>query len=421
MKRMIFIIILLLLLCGCTRELQDYTLDTTPTTQPTQTTGETVETKPFREYATYPVEQPAPNVIGNIYYFTDSAVISYRDLDLRRRVVPCSQPNCTHSDRTCVAYLGGDIFTCYQVVGDTAYALISHSESSELQFVAQNLVSGERTLIWDLTPENGNLIRQNLNVNIDGNTAFITFIQREQVWEGNNYSERNEANYAYAVDLTTGKRELLLAGGIDHPDELYEGDWLDYFASTEQFLVVYDSNQSGQPMSMSEFVKQYPSGNYFAYYEGFYRGGAYYSINRETGERTRICGNFETARLSDAAVYRDKKMSFVEGDIVCIYDGRTGEITPCFRQERIGFQNLLDGRIIYNVRPKDDNSDEPWDFYWYDLTTGERQQFQKGVKGMIFSVMGETKDYFYGYCQLNHGYFFLSKQDFYNENYDAAF
>ena len=42
-------------------------------------------------------------------------------------------------------------------------------------------------------------------------------------------------------------------------------------------------------------------------------------------------------------------MSFVDDGLVCVYDGRTGEVTRYFKQEHIGFQNLLDGRIIYNV------------------------------------------------------------------------
>ena len=110
-------------------------------------------------------------------------------------------------------------------------------------------------------------------------------------------------------------------------------------------------------------------------------------------------------------------MSFVNDGWVCVYDGRTGEVTRCFEQKNIGFQNLLDGRIIYNVWI--DEVGGASEFYWYDLTTGEKQQFQKGVSPMIFSIMGETEDCFIGqYKGIEKR---ITKQDFYNENYDNAF
>jgi hypothetical protein len=74
-----------------------------------------------------------------------------------------------------------------------------------------------------------------------------------------------------------------------------------------------------------------------------------------------------------------------------------------------------DGRIIYNICKEDGG----YDYYWYDLTTGETQQFQKGEDWMIFGLNEETADYFVGLYQGRDC--FIHKQDFYNENYDAAF
>jgi len=108
-------------------------------------------------------------------------------------------------------------------------------------------------------------------------------------------------------------------------------------------------------------------------------------------------------------------MSFADGDTICIYDGRTGQVTRCFTRENIAMQMYKDGRIIYNVCMEDGS----WEYYWYDLTTGQMQQFQKGESIMIFAVHEETADYFYGYSNGENR--FISKQDWYNENYDAAF
>ena len=110
-----------------------------------------------------------------------------------------------------------------------------------------------------------------------------------------------------------------------------------------------------------------------------------------------------------------KPVSFTDGDTVYIYDGRTGQITQCFTQENMGMQIYKDGRIIYNVG----KTDGGYDYFWYDLTTGDTQQFQSGIDLMTFSISEETADYFIGYYKGSNRY--ISKQDWYNENYDAAF
>ena len=119
MKKCLIVLVISLLLCGCTPQMQDYTLSTAPTEQLLPTDSMVpLETRPYREYATYPVEHPAPNVWGNMVFSTKSKIVHYYDMELRRQVVLCSQPNCTHSSEDCTAYLGGSGSTTYQVVGD---------------------------------------------------------------------------------------------------------------------------------------------------------------------------------------------------------------------------------------------------------------------------------------------------------------
>ena len=69
MKRILILFLSMLLLCGCTTQIPDYTLSTVPT--PTETTvpnNETTQVKEYREYTTYPVEHPTDNVSGNLWY-----------------------------------------------------------------------------------------------------------------------------------------------------------------------------------------------------------------------------------------------------------------------------------------------------------------------------------------------------------------
>ena len=421
MKHLILILIISLLLSGCYRELTDYTLNTVPVNESCEAvTSIPGETKPYLEYKTYPVDQPADHIQGNVYYNVNSPIVSYYDVDIRRRVVLCSQPNCTHNSEDCTAFLGGDYQTKYQVVGDIAYALINdYPDGGSVRFISLNLVTGERDVLLDLTPEGEKIVIDRLEFSIDKTTAFIGFCQYEHILgENNNYMEKDKASYAYALDLSTGGYELIFKSETPcNPILSVDGDYLVTQVSTEEFLLVYDEEEFNEIlMTEEEYYKENPTGDYLTYIFELSPDGAYYSINRETGERTRVCGNHFEAHIQDLyGAFRERKMSFVEGDTVYIYDGRTGEITRCFAQERIALQMYKDGRIIYNIWQ--DNGG--YEYFWYDLSTGETQQFQRGVDNMIFSLHEETADYFIGYYKGIHR--FISKQDWYNENYDAAF
>lgn len=140
MKKILIFLLPVLLLCGCTPQVSDYTLPTVST--PPETTvppTDTTQTKEYREYTTYPVEHPTDNVSGDLWYEENALVVSCYDTDLRRKVVLCSQPSCTHSNRDCAAYLGGSMGTLYVVRGDTAYALMllfsGHFDSVANRFV----------------------------------------------------------------------------------------------------------------------------------------------------------------------------------------------------------------------------------------------------------------------------------------------
>lgn len=426
MKKCLIVLVISLLLCGCTPQMQDYTLSTAPTEQMLPTDSMVpLETRPYREYATYPVEHPSPNVRGNLVFSTRSKIVHYYDMDLRRQVALCSQPNCTHNTQACTAYLGGSGSTTYQVVGDVAYALIQENpdDGGKTQFIAQNVVTGERNLLWDLTPEKDNTILDYLDFIIDGNTAFIQFRQFdmvETITDGRyHWDYQNICWVIYEIDLNTGARTLLSSDEVPYDPPIERmGDCLALRATTEEYLLMIDYEPPAEDvLSREAFYEQFPDGDYYEYVYEHFQDYEYVSVNRRTGQRKRICGDAQVARISDSCVYRDQKMSFVNDGWVCVYDGRTGEVTRYFQQENIGFQNLLDGRIIYNVWiPEEGDS---YEFYWYDLTTGEKQQFQKGVSTMIFSIMGETEDCFIGnYKGIEKR---ITKQDFYNENYENAF
>ena len=437
-KYMVLLLLLsLLLLSGCTGELQDYTLETQETdvasTEPVTEDLGVLETeaKEQRNYVTYPVEQPKDYIVGNRYYYAQSPVIRYYDLELRRSVSLCSQPNCTHNSSQCVAYLGGGGRTKYSVVGDLVYAVVDDlDKGGKLLFIERNMVTGETRTLWDLTPPE-NVVREYVQFSVYGEEAFLIYREFEMEWNdiGTTYSEKNPVQYSYTIDLLSGERELLLKDEIPAIETytLWGSTILPELCS-EDYLLITEVERGGElPIPMDEYFEQNPTEDFEDYDRyvtevyGQYINTNHYSLNRKTGEKTWIYGDEGEAHIQDASTTRDRKQAFMVGNTVCVYDGCTGQVTTCFEQENIGYMGYLDGRIIYNVYTPMEDGDAEWSYFWYDLQTGEKQPFQVGIKGMVFSLQAETADYFYGYSSIAGGTRFISKQDFYNENYDATF
>lgn len=423
MKRIIAALLMMMLLCGCAKTATDYTLDTQIPTEPT----ETIQTAPstffdgvWQEYSTYPVERPSDNVIGNQYYYTERKTVSYYDFELEKSIVLCSQPNCTHSDESCYAFIADAASVVYEVWGDKVYAVASDgSDGGESKFLSLNPITGERRTLMDLTPEKGRY-RNNFEMTLDGNTGFVQFWEYS-IGEDDYYTD--QINYAYAIDLESGETELLLCEPIEtYAGYQTSGTKLVLQATTEQFLLVAREGEwKEEPMDYDKFIAQgHADEEYYDYLDTVIPEQSHYSVNRVTGEETRIFGNsYPEAHIQDSTgPYRNKMVSFVDGDRLNIYDGHTGQVTEYFQQSNLGFQSCKDGRIIFNVYPEQVAEDTDWKYFWYDLTTGEMQQFQQGESTMVFSITCETADYFIGL--YNGAQRYISKADFYNQNYEAA-
>jgi hypothetical protein len=136
----------------------------------------------------------------------------------------------------------------------------------------------------------------------------------------------SQINYAYALHLDTGEVELLFAREVPvHPNMGFNGDYILPFMCTEEFLLeVHADELVEMPLTEEEYYQAHPTGDYWDYLHDFLPDDAVYSINRATGERTRICGGVRESKRQDMGVYRVRKMSFAEGDTIYIYDGRTG-------------------------------------------------------------------------------------------------
>ncbi len=416
MKKLWSIFLMLILLTGCAQPVKEYDLSTEQATTPTVMEETTVqrEERPQRVYTTYPTTD------SNRRYNSDARV-SYYDVDLRRDVTLCSQPNCKHSDESCKAYLGQGV-RGYQLVGDWAYAVADNTrEAGSCLLLRQNYVTGERQVLVDLTPPEGYSIEYP-SFSFVGEDIFYmydTYILAPEATLGYQYVDHKQFTYRY--DLENGESELLMEEPVQPVTQFVEKQLLTGL-STEKFWVI-------MRMELPETPKQSEDGN-IEYGGKWMDWGDYmeemdkaypkkvYSINLETGEETFLYFDGQ-ANMQDGACYVDKGCSYVVDNTLYIYDGYTGEVRECFYQENLGWQGYLDGRIFYNFHDGEQHTGE-YRFFWYDLTTGEVQEFNQGYDSFAFGLDEETADYFYSRFGYN-GKHWISKQDFYNENYDNAF
>lgn len=418
MKKLLTICLALLLLTGCSQPAKEY--DLTPETSSAFTETQDKETtvqkeeKPQRVYTAYPTTD------SNRKYHS-GARVSYYDVDLRRNVMLCSQPNCKHSDESCKAYLGEGVRS-YNVVGDWAYALVDDTrEFGSCLLLRQNYITGERQILVDLTPPEGYSIEYP-GFTIIGDTilyGYNTYIYAPEETLYDQYVDHRSFTYRYHME--TGETELLFENPVQPVTDFVETDlWRGL--CTEKFWVITRRALPQTPKVSEEGLIEYRGAlmdwaDYMDAIRKEYPSKAY-SVNLETGEETFLFIEGE-ANMVDSACRRKGGCSFVLDNTLCIYDGYTGEVRKCFYQENIGWQGYLDGRIFYNVHDGNEYTGE-YRFYWYDLTTGEVKEFNQGYDSFAFGLDGETADYFYSNFGYN-GKHWISKQDFYNENYDNAF
>ena len=417
------LLISILLLAGCKEHLPEYTLEVpTATEGKSETAGtEATEPKEYREYATYPLEGGTERGEGNLYYDTYSRLIRYYDTEMRRTVTLCNQPNCIHSDSKCSAYLGDEICTNYSVAGDLVYAIVENSDNGgERLFIERNMITGENRILWDMTTTDW-LMREHVEFSIYKNVAFLTFYQYELHFDENGTGyEKNSVQYSYELDLTTCERKLLMESDVPNLEGFrFNGSRIVPRACTEAYLVIQEVTYHEDVLiPMEEYLKTNPDGDYGLYIIENYQTESHYAVDRESGERKDLCGGVKEAALIDLDCVRDRNMAFADGGNVYLFDGETGKISLCFQEKNVVLLRCYDGRIFYNTKELGEDQQPVWRHFWFDLQTGERKELKRTMDPSFFSVHGEMTDYFYG---VGDGKHYISKQDFYNENYDAAF
>ena len=447
MKKLFLIIFLILLLAGCARELQTYELPTAPAE-----TGKSAETKPAQEreweiFNTYPVGLDVDALLGHTDHeivFLQGKYAQYYDAELRRGFAFCSQPNCPHSDESCPSYIGGDPVneTTYVVTGDSIYAVCLENPRI-IRLRQLKPLTGEKTNLYsdtlpeavyntdeDGTPRNVQSYFQNTQLLFTGSALILQYqiVRQEDRYENDRTQTVSSGEQVILrYDLNTGRMKELLRGEIPIIGSMQFSSDCILDASDRYALFVPRDTFAEMPLTEEEFLQ---NGGDQAAYEEYLIGltaaekpGGVLLWDLETDEKTVLCDGLNWAGMAGDYAFdrRHHTFCFLKNDRelwrLDLSDGTQRKLLDV--DESICNLAQWDGRVFFAYSRTLEDGTKWYDWYWYELATGALRQYQRGENYCVFSIWGETDHYFIG-SGKNGFSAVLSKQDFYNENYEDA-
>ncbi len=448
MKKLLLITVaMVLLLCGCTKELPAYELppDTTAPNESVETTP--VQEKEWEEFNTYPVELDVDDLLGHTDHeivFLQGKYAQYYDVEMHRAFAFCSQPNCTHSDESCPSYFGGDSVTDtdYVVAGDSIYAVCTENDGHTLRLRQLKPLTGEKTDLYtdtlpepvqdtdeDGTPRNVMYYFQSPDLQFTGSALILQYqiTRQEDRFEADRQTSQGSGEKVILrYDLNNGTLRELLRSDVP----MYGSVWLspDAILDAADRYALLSTHDSFQTVPMTEEEYAQNGGDAEGYPD--YIGGVFEARERgqiliwnlETDEKTVLCAPEELGMNSSYALDRQRhRVCFLKNDReLWRLDLRDGSQIKLLELEgNICNISQWDGRVFFSTWRDLEDGTTWYDWYWFEPETGELRQYQKDENFCVFSIWGETDSYFYG-CGADDTGAVLSKQDFYNENYDAA-
>ncbi len=468
-KCILMLIVLSLLFIGCARELPDYELPSRQTEQAESGESQPVETKEWEEFNTYPVELDLDPLLGHADHeivFLQGKYAQYYDVELNRYFAFCSQPNCVHNDENCPSYIGGQSITDtdYVVSGDSVYAVCIDAERT-LRLRQLKPLSGEKTDLYtntlpeDVHDKDENGTARSVSCYFERAELLLTGSTLILQYETHRY-EQTEA-YAQVVE-ENGDLSIIPTGDAIHTGEkiilrydiktqtleellrielpIYGGTQLDsdriVDASDRYALFIAHENLKEPPMTPEEYYRSigdesaleaYRTGKderYLEYTAAIFSSSASGKAmlwDLETGEKTALCGS-DALHMDSVNALRQHSVCYVKDGQLWRCELEDGSQSKLLEVDgnvdgSIGVIEQWDGRVFFNTWKPIDGESALWTWYWYEPATGELRQFHTGL--LPFCIKAETDHYFIG-MDYNGNYSALSKQDFYNERYDAA-
>ena len=398
-----------------------------PVSETTEQGGETsgaIVTDSEIPVTTYPVPEENIRVFGNMaasastggFWQWDTFFRPYiqaYDPVTRTTYVPCYQSGCRHNDPTCNACFG-DLQSLVEYRGNY-YALVYTDDETASALVTRPLSGGPLQTLASWEPENENeSCRCVLRCVSFGKAYVISNRETYELTEGVQLTAAAQESSLVSVDLQTGAISTILENCDNY--DLY-GVW-------EDIAVLRVLEMAEDAPEFEDWLAQQPEGTAWDEYDRQFVRYRFLTRNLQTGEESVLVDTSENFVMTvdphrswgQYAVYQVDRSLYV-------YDLEEQAKRKLFTYERDwGFYNyqIMDGHVIAICGTED--TCRAWAV---DIADGSVIALDtRGGNVVAFGANYECNGYFAGLKRNSSGDFeqcYISKEDFYRSNYDAAF
>ena len=398
-----------------------------PVNEATEQGGETsgaIVTDSKIPVTTYPV--PGENVRAFAYMAASASTGGFWQWDTffrpyiqaydpvtRTTYVPCYQSGCRHNDLTCNACFG-DVESLVEY-RENYYAMVYTDDETASALVTRPLSGGPLQTLASWEPENENeACRCALRCVSFGKAYVIANRETYALTEDGQLTTAAQESSLVSVDLQTGEISTILENCDNY--DLY-GVW-------EDIAVLRVLEMAEGAPEFEDWLAQQPEGTAWDEYDRQFVRFRFLIRNLKTGEETVLVDASENfVRTVDPhrswgqyAVYQVDRSLYV-------YDLEEQAKRKLFTYERDwGFYNyqIMDGHVIAICGTED--TCRAWAV---DIADGSVIALDtRGGNVVAFGANYECNGYFAGLKRNSSGDFeqcYISKEDFYRSNYDAAF
>ena len=365
------------------------------------------------EIRTYGI--PEENVRANIIYvpspstggFWTCAVFNAKTIQAydpatRTTYFPCYQAGCKHTDASCTANFGGVISGFAEYRGNF-YAMIYYNDDTASAFVTRPVSGGPLQILASWEPENENEECRCGFYGLSFGKAYLTVSKETYAMKDGQMETVDEEDSKCSLDLETGELVEYMAD---------EDGYLPYMHGVWGDVAVFQDWYADRPDGTP--VKRDGSEDY---------NFRLYSKNLRTGEEKTIVDVTENfVWTADPHVSWGQYTVYQVDRSVYVYDMETQTSKKLFTHEPgwdLYNYKIMDGHVIAICGTED--TCRAWAIDIMDGSVVELDTYGENV--VAFSAHYECNGYFVGllHASNNADQYYISKEDYYRSNYDAAF
>ena len=403
--------VLLASFTGCYSAQKDVT--SVPSSSQTVQSGSASGAEEPVEIKTYPL--PEENVRANIIYvpspstggFWTCAVFNAKTIQAydpatKTAYFPCYQAGCKHNDASCTANFGGVISGLAEYRGNF-YAMIYYNDDTASAFVTRPVSGGPLQILTSWEPENENEECRCGFYGLSFGKAYLTVSKETYAMKDGQAESVKEEHSKCTLDLETGELVEYMAD---------EDGYLPYMHGVWGDVAVFQDWYADRPDGTP--VKRDGTEDY---------NFRLYSKNLRTGEEKTIVDVTENfIWTADPHVSWGQYTVYQVDRSIYVYDMERQTAKEVFTYDQDWEQynySIMDGHVSAICGTED--TCRAWAIDIMDGSVVELDTCGENV--VAFSAHYECNGYFVGllHASNNADKYYISKEDYYRSNYDAAF